>query len=73
MSSDYGQPEELENCERCSVEVKPAMEENRQGGCALCRSASIKYNAFPCKQCAEEETPTVKFPRFQRAKIWRQS
>jgi len=65
----YGGDEE--DCTKCSVEVKQVpIEENRQGGCARCVSASIKMDQFPCSQCIEEETKETKFPRFKRSKMW---
>lgn len=60
-----------DDCERCSVEIKPTMEANRQGGCAKCVYASNKYNEFPCGECVEEETTETKFPRFKLATIWK--
>lgn len=59
-----------EDCPSCSREI-PVIETNRQGGCAKCQYASTKYDEFPCLQCAQEETPTIKFPRFKLAKIFK--
>ncbi len=61
----------MATCVECEEAIQTSMEENRQGGCAKCVESSTKYNDSPCRECAEEETPQIKFPRFKLAKIWK--